>query len=79
MYYQAIESEQAKRKERNAMFETNSYVAKRCCCRMCISRAYPYGGVHSYGFYMAEAFRSGLENIAPIQTESAQSLGMNPT
>ena len=27
---------------------------------------------------MAETFRSGLENIAPIQTESAQSLGMNP-
>ena len=30
------------------------------------------------GAYMAETFRSGLENIAPIQTESAQSLGMNP-
>lgn len=29
------------------------------------------------GAYMAETFRSGLENIAPIQTESAQSLGMN--
>lgn len=27
--------------------------------------------------YMAETFRSGLENIAPIQTESAQSLGMS--
>lgn len=30
------------------------------------------------GAYMAETFRSGLENIATIQTESAQSLGMNP-
>ena len=30
------------------------------------------------GAHMAETFRSGLENIAPIQTESAQSLGMNP-
>ena len=30
------------------------------------------------GAYMAETFRSGLESIAPIQTESAQSLGMNP-
>lgn len=29
------------------------------------------------GAYMAETFRSGLENIAPIQTESAESLGMN--
>ena len=29
------------------------------------------------GAYMAETFRSGLENIAPIQSESAQSLGMN--
>jgi polar amino acid transport system permease protein len=29
------------------------------------------------GAYMAETFRSGLENIAPIQAESAQSLGMN--
>ena len=29
------------------------------------------------GAYMAETFRSGLENIAPIQLESAQSLGMN--
>ncbi len=29
------------------------------------------------GSYMAETFRSGLENIAPIQAESAQSLGMN--
>lgn len=28
------------------------------------------------GAYMAETFRSGLENIAPIQSESAQSLGM---
>ncbi len=26
---------------------------------------------------MAETFRSGLENIAPIQAESAQSLGLN--
>lgn len=30
------------------------------------------------GAYMAETFRSGLENIAPIQRESAQSLGMIP-
>lgn len=30
------------------------------------------------GAYMAETFRSGLDNIAPIQSESAQSLGMNP-
>jgi polar amino acid transport system permease protein len=29
------------------------------------------------GAYMAETFRSGLENIAPIQAESAQSLGMD--
>lgn len=29
------------------------------------------------GAYMAETLRSGLENIAPIQAESAQSLGMN--
>jgi polar amino acid transport system permease protein len=29
------------------------------------------------GAYMAETFRSGLENIAPIQSESAESLGMN--
>lgn len=29
------------------------------------------------GAYMAETFRSGLENIAPIQSESAQSLGLN--
>jgi polar amino acid transport system permease protein len=29
------------------------------------------------GAYMAETFRSGLENIAPIQAESAESLGMN--
>jgi polar amino acid transport system permease protein len=29
------------------------------------------------GAYMAETFRSGLENIAPIQGESAESLGMN--
>ena len=28
------------------------------------------------GSYMAEAFRSGLEAIEPIQTESALSLGM---
>jgi len=28
------------------------------------------------GSYMAEAFRSGLESVAPIQTESALSLGM---
>lgn len=30
------------------------------------------------GAYMAETFRSGLENIAPIQSESARSLGMSP-
>ena len=29
------------------------------------------------GSYMTETFRSGLENIAPIQSASAQSLGMN--
>ena len=29
------------------------------------------------GSYMAEAFRSGLESIEPIQTESALSLGMS--
>ena len=29
------------------------------------------------GSYMAEAFRSGLEAIEPIQTESALSLGMS--
>ena len=29
------------------------------------------------GSYMAEAFRSGLEAVEPIQTESAVSLGMN--
>ncbi len=29
------------------------------------------------GAYMAETFRSGLENVAQIQMESAQSLGMN--
>lgn len=29
------------------------------------------------GAYMSETFRSGLENIAPIQAESAESLGMN--
>ena len=29
------------------------------------------------GSYMAEAFRSGLEAVEPIQTESAISLGMN--
>lgn len=29
------------------------------------------------GSYMSEAFRSGLEAIEPIQTESAYSLGMN--
>jgi polar amino acid transport system permease protein len=28
------------------------------------------------GAYMAETFRSGLESIAPIQSESAQSLGL---
>lgn len=30
------------------------------------------------GAYMAETFRSGLENVPPIQSESAKSLGMNP-
>ena len=30
------------------------------------------------GAYMAETFRSGLENIPIIQTESAQSLGLRP-
>lgn len=30
------------------------------------------------GSYMAEAFRSGLEAIEPVQLESALSLGMNP-
>lgn len=30
------------------------------------------------GAYMAETFRSGLESIAPIQEESALSLGMSP-
>lgn len=29
------------------------------------------------GAYMAETFRSGLESIASVQTESAESLGMN--
>jgi len=29
------------------------------------------------GSYMAEAFRSGLESVAPIQTESAASLGLS--
>lgn len=29
------------------------------------------------GAYMAETFRSGLENIAQVQSESAQSLGMD--
>lgn len=29
------------------------------------------------GSYMAEAFRSGLETVAEVQTESALSLGMN--
>lgn len=29
------------------------------------------------GAYMAETFRSGLESIAPIQAESAESLGMS--
>ena len=29
------------------------------------------------GSYMAEAFRSGLESVEPIQHESAKSLGMN--
>ena len=32
------------------MFEINSYAAQSCC-RMRISRAYPYGGVHSYTFF----------------------------
>ena len=27
---------------------------------------------------MAETFRSGLESVAPVQSESAQSLGMTP-
>ena len=31
------------------------------------------------GAYMAETFRSGLEAVEPIQTESALSLGMNHT
>ena len=44
VYYLAIESELTKRKERIAMFVNKSH----CCCRMRISRAYPYGGVHSY-------------------------------
>lgn len=30
------------------------------------------------GSYMAEAFRSGLEAVEPIQTESAYSLGLSP-
>lgn len=30
------------------------------------------------GAYMAETFRSGLENIPIVQTESAQSLGLRP-
>lgn len=30
------------------------------------------------GAYMAETFRSGLESVAPIQLETAQSLGMTP-
>ena len=30
------------------------------------------------GAYMAETFRSGLESVAPVQAESAQSLGMTP-
>ena len=30
------------------------------------------------GAYMAETFRSGLESIPPIQSESAQSLGLRP-
>lgn len=30
------------------------------------------------GSYMAEAFRSGMDSIAPIQMESAKSLGMKP-
>lgn len=29
------------------------------------------------GAYMTETIRSGLENIAPVQSESAESLGMN--
>ncbi len=29
------------------------------------------------GSYMAKAFRSGLESVEPIQSESAISLGMN--
>lgn len=31
------------------------------------------------GSYMAEAFRSGLESVAAIQTESARVLGFSPT
>ena len=31
------------------------------------------------GAYMAETFRSGLDNIAPVQEESALSLGMSET
>lgn len=31
------------------------------------------------GAYMAETFRSGLESVAPIQSESAASLGMTKT
>ena len=42
---------------------------------------FDWGGVAGLAFlggsYMAEAFRSGLEAIEPIQTESAYSLGMN--
>jgi polar amino acid transport system permease protein len=30
------------------------------------------------GAYMAETLRSGLENVPPVQSESAQSLGMKP-
>lgn len=30
------------------------------------------------GAYMAETFRSGLESVAPIQSESALSLGLSP-
>ena len=30
------------------------------------------------GAYMAETFRSGLESVAPIQLETAESLGMTP-
>lgn len=30
------------------------------------------------GAYMAETLRSGLENVPPVQSESAQSLGMTP-